>query len=92
MDMTTIQSLRDRVVYAYAMGHITNAGVEAGLLQLVDAAQAAADRAKAQTAINNLRAFIALVQAQSGISIQTMCADCLTMHAGMVIDALRAKT
>ncbi len=89
MDMTTIQSLRDCVVHGYAMGYITNQGVEASLLKLVDAAQAAVDNGNTAAAIKSLNAFILLVQKQPGTIIDPPYSSCLVMHAQTVIQALQ---
>ncbi len=87
-DMTTIQSLRDCVVHCFDTGYITSPRVETALLQLVDAAQTSASNGNTTAAANSLNAFVKLVQAQSGVSIDPMDASCLAMHAQMVIQAL----
>jgi hypothetical protein len=88
MDMTTIQSLRTCVTHCYDMGYIKTQGVEAALLKLLDAAQASADKGNTTAAINSLNAFITLVQKQPGTIVDSTHANCLIMHATMVIKAL----
>ncbi len=88
MDMTTIQSLRTCVVHCYDMGYITSSGVEAALLKLLDTAQASLDKGNTTAAIKSLNAFVLLVQKQPGTVIDSAHANCLVMHAQMVIQAL----
>jgi hypothetical protein len=84
----TIESLHHCVHHAEEMGHITNAGVAKALHAKLDAAQAALDRGQPDVAVNNLEAFIHLVQAQSGKSIDPEHASHMVMHAEMVIAAI----
>lgn len=87
---TTVESLHHCVMHAYDMGHITSAGVEKSLLAKLNAAQAALDRGQTHVAVNQLNAFIAEVNAQSGVSIDAEHAGHLIMHAENVIAALGA--
>jgi cell division FtsZ-interacting protein ZapD len=86
---TTVESLHHCVMHAYDMGHITSAGVETSLLAKLDAAQAALDRGQPNVAIKQLNAFVAEVNAQSGVTIDAEHAGHLVMHAENVIAALR---
>lgn len=84
----TVQALRECVMHAAAEGHITNAGVTQSLLAKLDAAQAALDRGQSNVALNQLRAFIREVQAQSGKYILAEHAAHLVEHAQQVIQVL----
>jgi hypothetical protein len=82
----TIQSLRNCVVHAAAVGHIDNQGIANSLLAKLDAAQAALDRSQTKTAVNKLNAFVKAVEAQTGKHIVADHAAHLIMHANQVID------
>lgn len=84
----TLQALRDCVVHAAHAGHIDNQGVTQSLLAKLDAAQAALDRGQPAVAVNNLKAFVRAVEAQSGQHIVAEHAAHLAMHAQQVIDTL----
>ncbi len=83
-DMTTIASLTDCV----KMAPISNQGVLTTLLSQLSAAQTAVNSGNNGTAINILHAFIYTVRAQSGITIDSMHAQHMVMHAENVIAAL----
>jgi hypothetical protein len=84
----TIQSLRDCVHHAEAVGAIDNIGIASSLLAKLSAAQAAVDRGQPAVATNLLRAFINQVQAQAGVHISQPHADHMVLHATMVIQEL----
>jgi hypothetical protein len=88
MHESTVQSLRDCVVHAAAAGHIDSPGVTKSLLATIDAAQAALDRGQTNVAVNDLQAFIQIVEAQAGKHIVAEHAQHLIEHANMVITAL----
>lgn len=84
----TIQSLRDCVIHADAVGHIDNGGVTKSLLAKLDAAQSALDAGQADVAINQLNAFINAVEAQAGKHIAEPHASHMIGHAQQVIAAV----
>lgn len=84
----TIQSLRDCVIHADAVGHIDNGGVTKSLLAKIDAAQAALDAGQPDVAINHLNAFINAVEAQAGKHIAEPHASHMIGHAQQVIAGL----
>ena len=85
----TVSGLRECVQHAFAMGHITSAGVEQSLLAELDAAQAALNRGQPRVAIQLLQAFVHEVTAQSGKAIVAEHAAHLVEHAQMVIQSLQ---
>ena len=87
-DATTIASLRECVVHAWEMGHITNDQVAQNLLKLLDMAQARLDSGKVNSAIGLLQGFIEAVEEQAGQTIDPVHAEHLIHHADMVIAAL----
>jgi hypothetical protein len=58
-------------------GKINSKGVAKGLLSLLDAAEEAQQRGNVEAAVGSLKAFINLVQAQSGKKISTDAANLL---------------
>ena len=84
----TITDLSNCVAHAGAMGHIDNAGVLQGLQAKLAAASRAYDRGQVSVAVNNLNAFINLVDAQAGKHIDAAHAAHMIHHAQRVIDAL----
>jgi hypothetical protein len=84
----SVAALRTCVEHAFAAGHITSAGVAAGLLAKLDAAQGALDRGQPNTAAAQLQAFIREVQAQGGRHIEPPHDRHLLMHAEAVLAAL----
>ena len=87
-DVATIASLRECVVHAWEMGHITSNQVAQNLLKKLDKAQAYLDRGKVEKAIDKLEDFVEQVEEQSGRHIDPMHAEHLIEHAQMVIAAL----
>jgi hypothetical protein len=87
-DMTTIDSLSMCVQHAQSAGLITNDGVAKALLSQVSAAQTAYAAGQTGAAVNALRAFIALVQAQAGITIDPTYALHVMDHAQKIIMAI----
>jgi hypothetical protein len=85
----TVQSLTDCVNHAQQIGAIDNSGVAESLLSIAGAAQSAVQRGQNQVAIRQLNAFVYAVKANSGVHIASDHADCLIMHANMVIAALK---
>ncbi|MAU12380.1 MAG: hypothetical protein CL607_21330 [Anaerolineaceae bacterium] len=84
----TITDLSNCVAHAGTVGHIDNAGVLQGLQAKLAAASNAYDRGQISVAINNLKAFINLVEAQAGKHIDATHAGHMIHHAQHVIDAL----
>ena len=87
-NVATVAALRDCVEHAIHHGHITDAEVAQGLLDKLDAAQAAVDRGRNDVAVNVLMAFVNEVEAQAGKSILEPHASHLIEHAEIVIAAL----
>jgi hypothetical protein len=87
--IATVDSLVDSVNRFYDEGKIGKANVRDGLLDKLHAAQMsiAADQYKA--AVNQLNAFIKLVEAQSGKAIAKAAADLLIADAEFVISTLK---
>jgi cell division FtsZ-interacting protein ZapD len=85
----TIESLSACVNHAAQNDYIDNGGIARSLLAKLDAAQKALDRDQPSVAINNLKAFIHEVEAQSGKHIDAEHAAHMRMHAEDVIAALR---
>jgi hypothetical protein len=81
----TVDSLITSVNRFYSEGKITKADVYQGLLDKLYAAQASKS---AKTKINQLNAFINLVQAQSGKAITTDAAELLITDATWVISQI----
>lgn len=84
----TIVSLQTCVEYAASHGIITSQGIARSLLAKLDAAEEALEDGHTAQAIEDLRAFIREVQAQSGKHIDPMHAQHLVSHARSVIQAL----
>jgi len=78
----TLQSLVDSVNYFYTEGKIDNAGVYQSLMAILTAAQ---NSSRTKTTINQLKAFINLVKAQSGKHITADAATVLIADAQWVI-------
>ena len=87
-DVATIASLRECVVHAWEMGHITSDQVAQNLLKKLDTAQARLDSGKVNSAIGLLQGFIETVEEQAGETIDPMHAEHLIHHAHIVIAAL----
>ena len=83
---TNIGELQLCVNHAAQKGHIDSAGTLRALLAKLDAADRAYDRGQARVAVNNLQAFIYLVEAQSGKHIDPNHASHMINHAQLVID------
>lgn len=71
--------------------HVDHNGILRALQAKLNAAQKADDRDQTHVAINNLEAFINLVEAQSGKSIAVEHANHMIQHAEAVIDALSSS-
>lgn len=84
----TVKSLRDCVIHAAHAGHIDNQGVTQSLLTKLDAALAALGRGQPMVAVDNLKAFVQAVEAQTGKHIAAEHTAHLAMHAQQVIEAL----
>jgi 2',3'-cyclic-nucleotide 2'-phosphodiesterase/3'-nucleotidase len=85
----TISSLRALVDGFHASGDISKAGTAKSLASKVDAAQKLIDAGKTRAAINQLKAFISEVKAQTGKSITPEAAAVLVAEARAVIASLR---
>ncbi len=85
----TVNSIKTLVYRFYAEHKITNPGIRTALLARLFLAQAAINVGMPRLAINQLNAFIHLVQAQSGKSIQKGAATILIADARFVIASLK---
>jgi hypothetical protein len=85
----TVQSLRECVLHARAIGAIDSAGVTTSLLAKLDVAQSALNSDHPRIAVGLLRAFLREVEAQAGKHIAQPHANDLEAHARLVIQALR---
>jgi hypothetical protein len=86
--VATFESLAGAVNAMVLDGSITKLGVANGLLVKVSAAESAAGRGRTNAAKNVLKAFIQLVNAQRGKSIEETAANLLITDALFVIDNL----
>jgi len=84
----TFESLAAAVNEMAVAGTISDMDVVEGLLDKIIAAQGAADRGRANAAENILKAFIRLVKAQAGKSMDQSTADLLITDALFLIDSL----
>jgi hypothetical protein len=71
--------------------HVDQGGILRGLQAKLNAAQNADDRGQPHVAVNNLEAFINLVEAQAGKHIAVEHADHMIQHANAVITMLSSS-
>ena len=86
--VSTFESLAGAVNAMVLDGSITKLGVAKGLLVKISAAESAAGRGRINAAKNILKAFIQLVNAQEGKSIEEAAANLLITDALFIIDNL----
>jgi hypothetical protein len=81
----SVQILQSTITRFYNEGKISDASVYQGLMDKLVAAQKGLDKGNKSTAINNMKAFINQVMAQSGKKITKAAADLLIADAQYVI-------
>ena len=85
----SVDSLKALVNRFYAEGKITKATIRDSLLEQLTAAQRSIDAGSKKKAINQLNAFINLVQAQTGKAIKPPAPAMLIADAQYVISKLK---